>query len=176
MKRFWILFTLTSICRASWAGWIGRQLRGDGQDAELLPQALAALRAVHSAGFLHGDVRLPNFMVEGGHEAEGQVRVRDGAHAGDDARVGDNANHTGMAGDASAALLPLARTQPANRQDVQARSCARASPPAPAGARVGRLPGSTPSVRTITFLPRRIRAPGVGPLSSACGARLVARI
>jgi hypothetical protein len=69
----------------------GRPLRGDGRDAHLLPQALAALRAAHAAGFLHGDVRLPNFMlVEGGQDTEqglelGQVRGwgKCGAEAGD---------------------------------------------------------------------------------------------
>ena len=40
----------------------GRELDGE-HDANLLPQALAALRAVHKAGYLHGDVRGPNFMV-----------------------------------------------------------------------------------------------------------------
>ena len=49
----------------------GRPLRGDGRDAQLLPQALEALRAMHAAGFLHGDVRLPNLMLmEGGQDSE----------------------------------------------------------------------------------------------------------
>ena len=41
----------------------GRHLRGGGRDAHLLPKALDALRAVHSMGYLHGDVRLPNFLA-----------------------------------------------------------------------------------------------------------------
>ena len=40
----------------------GRQLTE--HDSLLLPAALSALRSVHAAGICHGDVRLPNFIVE----------------------------------------------------------------------------------------------------------------
>ena len=40
----------------------GRQLTE--QDGHLLPAALSALRFVHAAGVCHGDIRLPNFIVE----------------------------------------------------------------------------------------------------------------
>jgi serine/threonine protein kinase len=32
-------------------------------DLDLLPHALDSLRAVHKCGVLHGDIRLPNFIV-----------------------------------------------------------------------------------------------------------------
>lgn len=53
----------------------GRQMTPS--DGALLPQALLALRAVHAAGVLHGDVRLPNFIVRDDPGASPRVIILD---------------------------------------------------------------------------------------------------